>query len=259
MTAQTWNPEQYNKFRDERLQPALDLIAMLEPQPRMRVVDLGCGTGEITTLLAGALPDSIVTGIDSSPAMLAQAAGRASERVTFRQGDLRDLRDHAGYDVIYSNAVFQWVPNNDLVLPAIFAGMKPGAQIAIQVPKNDEHPSHALAHVVAQEPPFCDLLNGYVRETYALSLERYAGLLYGAGFQAFTCIEKIYPHVLASTDGAIEWVKGSILTAYLSRLDSDGQAAFLAAYRARLLAEVGDQSPFFYPFRRLLFWGRKPE
>jgi trans-aconitate 2-methyltransferase len=136
--------------------------------------------------------------------------------------------------------------------------MRPGAQIAVQVPQNDQHPSHRLAHVVAQESPFRELLGGFVRETYALSLERYAEILYAHGLHEQTCIEKIYGHEMASTHDVPEWVKGTMLTAYLSKLDEANQAAFLAAYTERLLATLGEHQPYFYPFRRLLFWAQKP-
>jgi trans-aconitate 2-methyltransferase len=137
--------------------------------------------------------------------------------------------------------------------------LPPGGQITVQVPQNDSHPSHRLAHDVARESPFREALGGYVRETYALGLERYAEILYAQGYREQICIEKIYGHEMASSRDVTEWVKGSVLTAYLSKLDTEGQAAYIAAYNDRLLAVLGEQQPYFYPFRRLLFWARRPE
>lgn len=254
-----WSPEQYNRFHDERKQPFYDLAAMIQPRPGLRVIDLGCGTGEFTAELAERLPDSVVEGVDSSPAMLAQAAPRAAERVRFRKAEISALQDYSGFDLIFSNAALQWVPENETLLHRMLTTLPPGGQIAVQVPQNDSHPSHRLAHDVAREAPFRELLGGFVRETNALSLERYAEILYAHGVREQLCIEKIYGHEMASTRDVTEWVKGTMLTAYLSRLDTEGQAAFLAAYNERLLAALGEQQPYFYPFRRLLFWARRPE
>jgi trans-aconitate 2-methyltransferase len=252
-----WNPEQYNRFRDERMMPFFDLVALVRPAPGMRVIDLGCGTGELTAMLAARLPESYVEGIDASPAMLDQAAARATERVSFRQADVRDIADARAYDLVFSNAVFQWVPDNAGVFARILRSMKPGAQIAVQVPKNEAHPSHVIAGEVAREQPFRDLLGGYTRESHALVLEQYAELLYAHGLREQVCIEKIYGHELAHSSDVVEWVKGTSLGAYLARLEEPARGAFLARYRERLLGAIGDRSPYFYPFRRLLFWGRK--
>lgn len=252
-----WNPDQYNKFREERMQPFFDLLAMITPRPGMRVIDLGCGTGELTAMLAGRLPDATVEGIDASESMLEQAMPRVAERVSFRRQDVREVEDYAAYDLVFSHAVLQWVPDNEGLMTRILSDMRPGAQVAIQLPKNEQHPSHRIAAEVGREPRFSALLGGFLRRSEALELERYAELLYAHGFRDHVCIEKIYGHVLDSSSDVVEWVKGTSLNAYLSRLDETGKAGFLDAYRERLLRAIGDRSPYFYPFRRLLFWGRK--
>jgi trans-aconitate 2-methyltransferase len=252
-----WSPDQYNKFRDERMLPFFDLVELIRPEPGMRVIDLGCGTGEITASLAERLPDATVEGVDLSADMLAQAAPRANDRLSFRQMDVGAIDDCSAYDLVFSNAALQWVPDNESVLRRILGSLKPGAQIAVQVPKNEGHPSHRLAAEVAAEPPYREMLGGFIRESHALSLERYAELLYDNGLREQVCIEKIYGHVLGSTRDVVEWVKGTMLNAYLSRLQGEDRERFLAAYTERLLGEIGDRAPYFYPFRRLLFWGRK--
>ena len=256
-TADQWDPAQYEKFRDERMQPFFDLVAMIRPAPAMRIIDLGCGTGELTAMLTERFPDATVEGIDSSPAMLEQATRRATSRLTFRQQDLRSVEDWGAYDLIFSHAVLQWVPDNRGLMSSILSQMRPGAQVAIQAPKNEGHPSHFLAAEVAQEAPFRDLLDGFVRRSEALELEEYAALLYEHGLREHVCIEKIYGHVLPSSADVVEWVKGTSLAAYLSRLDGPAADSFLRAYRDRLIGRIRDRSPYFYPFRRLLFWGTK--
>lgn len=252
-----WDPAQYDRFRAERSQPFVDLVALVRPRPVMRVLDLGCGTGELTATLLERWPDAIVEGIDASPAMLAEALPRAGERLSFRQARVEEITDFAPYDLILSNAVFQWVPENEALVRRILSGMRPGAQIAVQLPRNEGHPSHQLAETVARESPFREQLDGYVRRSEALPLERYAELLYAGGCPESVCIEKIYGHLLPHTADVVEWVKGTMLSAYLSRLEPDGAAAFERVYRERLLAAVGEHAPYFYPFRRVLFWGEK--
>jgi trans-aconitate 2-methyltransferase len=252
-----WNPTQYNKFRGERMQPFYDLAGLIKPQPGMRAVDLGCGTGELTAMLAERLEGASIEGIDSSPAMLRQAASRANPRVSFRRQDITVIEDFSEYDLVFSHAALQWVPDNEALMTRLFSMLKPGAQVAVQVPKNEAHPSHRIADRIAQERPFRDQLGGYVRRNEALSLERYSALLYEHGFRDQVCIEKIYGHEMARTRDVVEWVKGTSLNAYLTRLEEPFRAGFLDAYREQLIATVGDHAPYFYPFRRLLFWGQK--
>jgi trans-aconitate 2-methyltransferase len=208
-------------------------------------------------MLAERLPDAYVLGIDSSASMIDQANPRSTDYLTFRLQDIVDVEDYTGYDLIFSNAALHWIEDNEKFLSNIFGQMKPGAQIAVQVPKNEQHPSHRLAAEIAQLSPFREMLDGFVSRSGTLSLDQYATLLYEHGLREQVCIEKIYGHEMAHTADVVEWVKGTTLTPYLSRLDEDGKRSFLDAYRERLLMEIGDRSSYFYPFRRLLFWGRK--
>lgn len=253
----SWNPAQYNKFRDQRMQPFFDLAGLVQEEPRMHAIDLGCGTGELTAMLAERLDGADVEGIDSSASMLAQAKSHASTRVAFRQANIDDVADFSPYDLVFSHAALQWVPDNEALMTRLLDTLRPGAQVAVQVPKNEAHPSHRLADELARERPFRDQLGGFVRRSEALTLERYSELLYEHGFPEQSCIEKIYGHELQRTGDVVEWVRSTSLNAYLSRLDEPFKAGFLAAYRERLLSEIGDLAPYFYPFRRLLFWGRK--
>ncbi|HLZ71023.1 MAG TPA: methyltransferase domain-containing protein [Dehalococcoidia bacterium] len=252
-----WSPAQYNKFRTERMQPFFDLVALIRPRDGMQAIDLGCGTGELTALLAERLPAATVLGVDSSAAMLEQAAPRAGARLSFARQAAATLADFSAYDLVFSHAALQWVPNNEGLMRRILGSLRPGAQIAVQLPNNEAHPSHVEAQALAAEPPFREQLGGFVRRSEALPLERYAELLHEHGFREQACFEKIYGHELPSSSDVVEWVKGTSLGSYLSRLNAADAAAFQAAYRARLLSRIGEQAPYFYPFRRMLFWGIK--
>jgi trans-aconitate 2-methyltransferase len=253
----SWSPEQYNRFRRERMQPFDDLVGLIEVRPAMRIVDLGCGTGELTALLAERFPGSTVLGIDTSPEMLAQAAGHASERVRFEAADIASFDGYGQFDLVFSHAAFQWVPDNEGLMQRILSQMPSGAQLAVQMPKNDGHISHRLAADVAREEPFAGWLGGYVRHSEALSLERYAEILHAHGMQRTVSSELIYGHDMGAAADVVEWVKGTLLTAYLDRLSPEQGETFVGRYQERLQAELGPQSPYFYAFRRMLLAATK--
>ncbi len=254
-----WRPDQYHRFARQRRGPFFDLLRGVDRRPGMRVLDLGCGTGELTAVLARVLPDSEVVGVDRSARMLERAVRHAGPRLTFRQGDIEAaLGDLGDADLVFSNAALQWVDDHARFFPALLAALKPGAQLAVQMPDNHDHPSHRLARDLAREAPFAAALGGYVRQTQVLRLERYAELLEAAGLTRLDCLVRVYGHRLPSTRSVVEWTRGTTLVPYLARLDPEAAEAFLAAYDARLLAELGDRAPYYYPFRRMLLWGRRP-
>ena len=249
-----WNPDQYHKFQAERSAPFDDLLRLIRVRDGLRVIDLGCGTGELTARLADALPGSDVLGIDTSAEMLAKAALLARPGLRFEQGDLAQVS--GAYDLVFSHAAIQWVDDHPALIARLFGLLAPGGQLAVQQPANHHHPSHTIARELAAQEPFYTALGGWSRISPVLPMERYAELLFGLGAQEIVVMEKIYPHVLADSDGIAEWTSGTLLVPYFERLGGQ-RDAFMDEYRARLRA-LFPGSPVFYGFRRMLFSAYAP-
>lgn len=257
MEADSWNPRQYERFREERSRPFFDLLALVEARPGLRAVDLGCGTGELTRELHRTLACAQTLGVDSSLAMFARSAAFAAAGLSFEEGDLASF-DRGGFDLVFSNAALQWLPDHPALLARLASLLTPGGQLAVQVPANHDHPSHLVAARVARETPFREALFGYERVPSVLAPEAYAQRLHSLGFEAQHVRLQVYGHLLESRDGVVEWVKGTLLTDYEQRLPPALWPSFLARYRAVLATELGDERPYFYPFKRILLWGRRP-
>lgn len=251
-----WNPDQYGKFREQRAAPFHDLLATVERSAAPRIVDLGCGTGELTRLAHERLGAAETLGVDSSPSMLERAAAHAGGGVSFRQGDLARFQG-GPFDVVLSNAAIHWVPDHTALLPRLLALVGPGGQIALQAPANDHHTSHAIAREVAREPEFAAPLGGHQRGSPLLEPEAYSAILFRHGFERQKVRLEIYPHPLGSREDVVEWVRGTTLTDYEKRLDAATFQRFLARYRERLMAALPDERPFLYTYRRLFVWGRR--
>ncbi len=257
MTASPWDPAQYERFRDERSQPFLDLLAMVEPVPGGRVVDLGCGTGDLTRIIHERLQAAGTIGIDNSETMLAKSAGHAGGGLQFRLGTILRFAPRKPFDVVFSNAAVQWVPDHERLFRRLAAGVAPGGQLAIQMPANFDHPSHVTAAEVAAEEPFLSALGGFRRVVPVQAPEWYAGLIDRLGFREQAVRLQVYGHHLASRDEVVEWVKGTLLTDYQQRLPAALWNLYLARYRNVLLPQLDDAKPYFYAFKRILIWARK--
>ena len=249
-----WNPTQYERFRDERSQPFFDLMSLVEPRPGMRAVDLGCGTGSLTQLLHLKLGAAETIGLDSSSAMLAKAAGLTGAGLQFKEADIAEFSASAEFDLVLSNAALHWLPDHPSLLARLTAALKPAGQIAIQVPANDDHPTHVIAAEMARRAPYQEALGGYERQWPVLAPEAYAQLLYRLGYNRQSVRLQVYGHFLDSRQGVVEWVKGTLLTDYEKRLPEELFSQFLVEYRQRLFERVEDTRPYFYPFKRILFW-----
>ena len=250
-----WEPDQYARFRTEREQPFHDLLALVEPVPGGRVVDLGCGTGVLTRLLHEHTGAAETVGVDRSEAMLAQSAQYAGGGVRFEQCDIEAFAGR-GLDVVFSNAALQWVTDHESLFPRLAGTLGEGGQLAVQMPMNHDHVSHTVAHEVAREARHAEALGGYVREYPLLEAEWYAELFARLGFEEQHVREQVYLHRLAGPEELVEWMKGSLLTDYRNRLSQRDYEAYLADYRERLLAELPDERPYLLPFKRILLWGR---
>jgi trans-aconitate 2-methyltransferase len=256
MPPDAWNPAQYGRFHAERTQPFLDLLALVHPRPGMRVVDLGCGTGELTRRLHLHVEARETVGIDRSAAMLEKAAAFRSEGLRFEAGDIATFHGRGEWDLVFSNAALHWVPDHEALFARLAEALAPEGQLAVQMPANFDQPSHVVAKEVAAEPPFAAALAG-ARAEPVLAPEAYAKLLWRLGFRAQHVRLQVYPHLLGSRDDVVEWVKGTTLTAYAERLEPAVYEAFLARYRERLLPRLEDTKPYFFPFKRVLLWGRR--
>lgn len=257
MPQDAWNPAQYERFARERRQPFDDLVALVERAPGMRVVDLGCGTGELTADLHAALGARETLGIERSANMLSRASAITRPGLRFARGDIADFAGDSAWDLVFSNAALQWLPDHETLLPRLAAAVAPGGQIAVQVPANFDHPAHVAATQVAAEEPFARLFAAPPRTASVLAPERYAELLDDLGFARQTVRLQVYGHHLGARDDVVEWVRGTMLTAYESALPADAFAAFVDRYRDRLRTVLRDTRPFFYPFKRILMWARR--
>ena len=251
----SWDPEQYHKFKADRLMPFNDLLGLIKIRSGLSVLDLGCGTGELAAALAERLPQSHVTGVDSSPQMLEKAQAHSSDRVNFKLGDVASLQGK--WDLLFSHAVLHWIDDHQALIPQLWQHIYPGGQLAVQIPSNHRHPSHTCIIAAASEEPFKAALGGWVRHSPVLEIDQYAQLLHGCGTKDFTVLEKVYPTWLPEAAAIAEWTKGTTLVPYFERLPQELHEAFLQRYR-ELLTEALPSGPMLFTFRRILFTAVKP-
>lgn len=257
-----WNPEQYRKFDVERSAPFWELVGLVEPTGIARFVDLGCGDGELTAAAADRLGAVDVLGIDTSPAMLERAARWAGGRLRFEQTDLAVWTSAADYDLVLANASLQWVPDHEAVLARWTDALKPGGQLAVQVPTNGTHASHVVANEVGATEPFLSAMGGTVpvdpSAVNVLPPEWYAELLFELGYEAQHVALRVYPHVLRRSSDVVEWIRGTNLNRFFDRLPLDLHEPFVNEYRRSLLERIGVHEPYLYAFKRILLWARRP-
>lgn len=258
MTASPWDPDQYARFQAQRTRPFRDLAQFVDVRPGMRVVDLGCGTGELTAGLHTQLGARETVGIDSSETMLARAPTYSAPGLRFVRHDIRAFcaASQDVFDLVFSNAALQWLPDHETLWSQVAQLVAPGGQLAIQIPANDDHPSHVVAQEVARTEPFATALDGWARHFPVRPPEWYCAKLFALGFTQPRVELRVYPHVLPSPAAVVEWTRGSLLTAYQRRLPEPLFDEFLARYTLRVLAALGDGRPYLYPFKRILMWGR---
>jgi trans-aconitate 2-methyltransferase len=258
--AADWDPQQYGRFAEQRAQPFWDLLALVEPGRFERGVDLGCGTGELTAEAAGRLGVATMLGVDNSPAMLQRAATLARPGLEFVEGDIAGWASPGDHDLVLANASLQWVGDHPTVLARWVAALRPGGQIAVQVPSNADHHSHLASSAVARRRPFLSAFGaaGPPPDPVAanvLAPEAYSELLFDLGITAPHVRLQVYPHVMPNPAGVVEWTKGTSLTRFFKMLPIELHEPFVDAYRAELLGRIGDRAPYFYAFKRILMWG----
>jgi trans-aconitate 2-methyltransferase len=256
-----WDPARYERFAAERNAPYFDLLTLVRPIPGGRAVDLGCGTGALTVELHRRVQAAETLGLDNSAAMLDRTDALAGGGLRFAQGDIAEFgtaETGGRWDLIFSNAALQWVPDHPRLLERLGARLAAGGQLAVQVPSNHDHISHLVAAELAAEEPFRRTMGGYQRVSPVETPERYAQLLERLGFVEQHVRLQTYPHHLAGPEQVIEWNRGTLLTGYQRRMPAELFERFLAAYSRRLLPRLDQRRPYFYPFKRILLWACGP-
>jgi trans-aconitate 2-methyltransferase len=246
----TWDPERYLTYADERGRPFVELVARVGAEAPGAVVDLGCGPGNLTTLLRERWPEADIRGIDASPEMIEKARA-VGPSITFEVADLRTWVEEVDpVDVLVSNATLQWVPGHLELLPALVSRVRPGGWLAFQVPGNFDEPSHTIRRDLAAEAPYAEHTRGVAVPSShdpADYLEALAAL--GCRVDAW---ETTYLHVLTGDDPVFTWVSGTGARPTLQALPDDLRPAFEEEFRRRLRAAYPERDGrVVLPFRRV--------
>lgn len=251
MTQIAWDAAQYLKFGESRTQPARDLVARVPLAAPRTIVDLGCGPGNSTEMLALRWPEAEVTGVDSSPAMLQQAR-RDFPGMRLIEADIAGWSSAGAHELIFSNAALQWVPDHATVFPALLRALPPGGVLAVQMPRNFAAPNHALLRETAAEPRWAPRMPDEARLMPVGDPGFYHDLLAPRAAR-LDIFEIEYLHVLDGPEGVVEWMKGSGLRPFLQRLDASEHEDFLASYLDRLKAAYPRRASgqVLFPFRRI--------
>lgn len=238
------------------MRPAVDLLQRVPLTHPARVVDLGCGTGNVTALLRQAWPQARVTGVDASPAMLERA--RASDgEVEWLQAEIGAFTPTEPVDVLFSNAALHWLPDHATLFPRLLGQVAPGGVLAVQMPRNFGEPSHTSIEAVARAGPWRDRLLPLIRPEPCKAPAYYWDLL-APRAKALDVWETVYQQALTGDNPVADFVKGSWLKPFLDALDPAERTAFEDAYRARV-ADAYRARPdgtTLFPFRRLFIVAR---
>lgn len=228
-----WSADQYLKFEDERTRPARDLLAQVPLSGADAVYDLGCGPANSTELLVERFGSAAVSGLDSDPDMLEKARQRLPG-LSFTQADLADWQPETPADLLYANAVFQWLPDHLTILDRLMDSLKSGGVLAVQMPDNLNEPSHLMMEESGAAGPWAPAFaGGRMRRTPLAPPSAYIDRLAPKAAR-IDVWHTIYNHPMANAGAIVEWVKGTGLRPYLDKVGPENRDAFVADYTTRI-------------------------
>ncbi len=251
----SWSARQYSTFEDERTRPVHDLIAAIPALPVRRAVDVGCGPGNSTEVLAARFPDATIAAFDSSEDMI-DAARRRLPGVVCSVGDVTSWHDAGPFDVILANAVLQWIPDHASLLPRLLGKLRPGGALAVQMPDNLQTPAHSLMRELAAAGPWSAKLTEAVAARTAIAAPVWYYDLLQAGCVRVDLWYTVYHHVLRGGATAIvDWFKGSGLRPFLAPLNAVEREHYLERYTAAIAEHYPTRADgtVLLPFPRLFF------
>jgi trans-aconitate 2-methyltransferase len=251
----TWDADQYLKFEAERTRPCRDLADRVAVASPRRIIDLGCGPGNSTAVIAQRWPDARIHGLDNSPEMIQSARGKFPGR-EWIVGDIATwaVSNVSPFDVVFSNAAMQWVNDHGAVYPRLMRQVSPSGALAAQVPGNFDAPAHRIMREIASSPKWESRFPaGGPREWHVHDLAFYYDVLSPLA-ERLDLWETEYLHVLPSAQGIVDWYKGTGMRPFLDALASEEQRSeFAAEYLNEIRAAYPPRSDgrVLFPFRRL--------
>ncbi|SMC37587.1 methyltransferase domain-containing protein [Moheibacter sediminis] len=252
-----WNPDTYNQFKNIRYQPFFDLMELISSENLKTAIDIGCGTGEQTHILAQKFDKTKFLGIDSSPEMLAKSKEFERDNLYFKLASVEEFTEsHQKYDLIFSNAALQWSDKHDELFPQLISQINENGQFAVQMPVQRENILNKILIELVQEKPFNEFLNGWKREPTMLGIDEYAQIMFDDGLNDIQIVQKVYPLIAEDVEELFDFISGSALIPYMERFSEDQHEFFVAEYKSRIQKSF-KKFPAIYAFKRLLLYGRK--
>ncbi len=255
---QRWDPRQYLKYADQRLRPALDLLAHVAVLEAKRITDLGCGTGSVTAELHARFPDAVITGVDNSAEMLARARSDLGDMATWVQADAGVWTPDHPQDLIFSNALLQWLDGHAQLIARLMQNVTSGGILAVQMPNQFAEPSHALMRSTAMRGPWAETLTPLLRSAPVAPVEDYYRWL--KPFSTTIDIwETTYIQEMTGDDPVLTWISATALKPLVEALEPSLGAAFrdTLAHELRRAYPRGADGVILFPFRRLFIIARK--
>lgn len=248
-----WDPQLYLKFDRERTQPSIDLAARVEIAEPRKVIDLGCGPGNSTAVLQARWPTAEITGLDSDDEML-RAARRDYPQHYWLQQDAATWKSRGEYDVVFSNAMLQWLPNHAQAIENWFAAVAPGGALAVQVPAHLRSAVHNHILEVVSEPMWRERTSDAAHAINSAEAGYFYDILSGLSQRIDLWVTE-YCHVLDGPEEIINWMRGTGLRPYLNVLSPGEQQRFEAELLERVAVSYPRQQDgkVLFPFRRLFF------
>jgi trans-aconitate 2-methyltransferase len=263
-----WDPELYNRFRRYRAEPVEMIFARLALGSRARIIDLGCGSGENTIGLARRAQDGLVTGIDSSRAMIDRAMKLRDEldatlkrRVDFVLDDFRNFSADRDYTVVFSNAALQWVSDHRSVFASCYRALRASGRLVVQVPANEEESAQATIRRMASESPWyavLGMINIPSRQTVGRP-EGYRAMLAEIGFVDVDCYYHTFHHPMRNASEVVEFCRATALRPFMEKLPQEQHGTFIAELTSRLEDSYKTRGPVVFNFRRMFIWARRPD
>jgi len=248
-----WDADLYLRFSEERTQPSVDLAARVAIPDPGRIIDLGCGPGNSTAVLRLRWPKADITGLDGSPDMIAAASRSYPHHNKWLIGDIASWSAGIPFDVVFSNAVLQWLPRHEVLFPHLFAQVAPGGALAVQVPAHFNSAMHLQILETAGDPAWRHLMGPALNALTKQPPSFYYNLLQPLAARLEICQTEYY-HIVDSPQSIIEWFRGTGLRPFLAVLENDEQRKrfeelLLERYTRAYLPQ--NDGRILFPFRRL--------